>query len=234
MLKALYVADCPRCGVQKSTFTIGEAWPVGSKDYREFYEFFLICRSCSRGSLALITENEANQPAPSQFADIYITRAFPLKEWLFTVPGQRSCPEYAPEEVERLFNEGSKCFAIGCFDAAGTMFRKVLDVATRARVPSAPGEGDKADPSFISWKEYKDLGLRIPWLLDRGLLPQGLRELASCVHQDGNDAAHAAEGLGRDEAADLQDFTVLILEDLYTYPGRVAENQRRREERRGG
>src|SRR4051812_48646506 len=113
----------------------------------------------------------------------------------------------------------------GAWDAAGTMYRKVLDSATCSRTP-LPVEGDASTPP---WKVYKDLRLRLDWLFDRRLLDPTLGELSSCIHQDGNDAAHAIEGIGENEARDLGDFCVVMLETLYTIPGQVAENKARRE-----
>jgi hypothetical protein len=113
------------------------------------------------------------------------------------------------------------------------MFRKVLDASTRTMIVGEPQSLDKSDPDYISWKTYKDLGLRLEWLFDRKRLPESLKPLATCVHQDGNDAAHAIIGIGELEAADLADFTVDFLDTVYTRPGRLAESERRRAERRG-
>ncbi|WP_227525439.1 DUF4145 domain-containing protein, partial [Klebsiella pneumoniae] len=77
----------------------------------------------------------------------------------------------------------------------------------------------------------RSLGLRMEWLFDNHLLPESLRELAECVKDDGNDGAH--EGvLDKDAAEDLEDFTYLFLERLYTEPQRLIEARTRREQRR--
>jgi hypothetical protein len=149
------------------------------------------------------------------------------------IPQAVECPEYVPPAIKRTFDEAAKCLAIQCYDASGTMFRKVLDSATRPLLPPQPDPEDKAHPDFVAWKIRKDLALRLSWLFERGKLPEGIKDLAECVREDGNDAAHNAQGITSLEAADLQDFTFLVLETLYTIPGQIAENKRRRAQRRG-
>ena len=73
-----------------------------------------------------------------------------------------------------------------CPDAAGAMFRLVVDLTTR---PLLPPEGGDA-PGLTS-KVRRDLGLRLPWLFDNGLLPRELRELSHCIREDDNNGAHA-------------------------------------------
>jgi hypothetical protein len=53
-------------------------------------------------------------------------------------------------------------------------------------------------------KQRRDLGLRLPWLFDNGLLPADLRELAHCIKEEGNDGAHAGT-LAKEDAEDLLD-----------------------------
>lgn len=144
-----------------------------------------------------------------------------------------SCPDYVPENVATIFKEAAECLALGFFDSSGTMYRKVLDACTKPLLPPQPQPEEKAHPDFIAWKVRKDLKLRLDWLFDKGRLPSTLKEIAECVREDGNDAAHAVEGIDKDEALDLQDFTVVFLETLYTLPGQIEENKRRRAARRG-
>jgi hypothetical protein len=71
--------------------------------------------------------------------------------------------------------------AVGNWNAAGTMFRSAIDLATRPMLPTEEVEG-------LNKKMRRDLGLRLPWLFAKGLIPGDLRELSSCVHQDGKTA----------------------------------------------
>ncbi len=69
------------------------------------------------------------------------------------------------------------------------------------------------------------------WMFEHGKLPLALKDLAECVKDDGNDGAH--EGiLDQAAALDLEDFTYLLLERLYTEKERLAEAKKRREARK--
>lgn len=198
------------------------------------YEIMARCRSCYRSNLFLIEQTNHTLNIDNYSDGSYINNAFKLIESILVVPNTDVCPDYVPVNVKNLFDEGAKCMAVQCYDASGTMFRKVLDASTRQLLPDQPEDEDKSHPNFIAWKTRKDLGLRLAWLFNNGKLPENLRDLATCVREDGNDAAHDVAGIGSDEAEDLRDFTILILESLYTVPGQIAENKRRRESRRQG
>ena len=73
----------------------------------------------------------------------------------------------------------------------------------------------------------------MPWLILHGKLSANLGTLASVVKEDGNDGAHAGT-LKRSDAEDLQDFTYLLLERIYTEPARLRAAEARRAERRVG
>jgi Domain of unknown function (DUF4145) len=108
------------------------------------------------------------------------------------------------------------------------MFRLCLDLATQPLLP----EPDTTSPQPNA-KQRRDLGLRVSWLLDNGMPPEALRELATCIREDGNDGAHAGT-LTAVEAHDLLDFTVNVLERLFTDPTNIEIAKQRRIERRKG
>lgn len=116
---------------------------------------------------------------------------------------------------------------MGCPNAAGTMFRLCVDLATQALLP-----GEDA-PSQPNSKQCRDIGLRLPWLFEHGLLQEDLHELSRCIKEDGNDGAHRGT-LTAHDAEELQDFARMLLERLYTTPARIAQAKKRREERRNG
>jgi hypothetical protein len=138
--------------------------------------------------------------------------------------GTIDVPEHVPENIENVFREGTTCLNVGCWNAAGTMFRMCVDLATRAMLPSEDIEG-------LNRKTRRDLGLRLPWLFENGKLPENLRDLSSCIREDGNDGAHQGT-LNKEDAEDLLDFTVALLERLFTEPRRLEIAKERRERRR--
>lgn len=136
----------------------------------------------------------------------------------------QSPPKHLPPEIEASFLEAARCLAIGCWNATGVMFRMCVDLATRQMLPEEETAG-------LNSKIRRDLGLRLPWLFDNGKLPEGLRELSACIREDGNDGAHAGT-LTKEDSEDLLDFTVALLERLYTEPERLRLAKERRQTRR--
>ena len=104
------------------------------------------------------------------------------------------------------------------------MFRLCVDLATKSMLPTEEAPG-------LNTKTRRDLGLRLPWLFANGLLPEALKDLSSCIKEDGNDGAHAGN-LTEDDASDLLDFSVSLLERIYTEPERLRLAKERRDARR--
>jgi hypothetical protein len=88
-------------------------------------------------------------------------------------------PDHVPKEIQAVFTEGATCLAVRCPNAAASVFRLCIDLATKAMLP-------KTDDSGLNSKVRRNLGLRLPWLFDQGLLPEAPREL-SCIKDAGND-----------------------------------------------
>jgi hypothetical protein len=49
--------------------------------------------------------------------------------------GATSPPDHVPAPLAKVFEEGSKCVAVGCCNAAGAMFRLCVDMATETLLP---------------------------------------------------------------------------------------------------
>jgi hypothetical protein len=228
--RSMYVADCPRCGHAKTTFDIFADVYTHSANSRDHFECFLKCRSCGKPSVGHLRQKSLGDHKPTGGPGNYQNSAFAFESWVFEIPGSRSVPEHVPDAIAKIFKEGADCVAIGAYDAAGAMFRKVLDAATREMTPT-PDSSDTLKPP--NWKAYKDLRLRLDWLFTHGRLNPSLENLSSCIHQDGNDAAHDLAGIGKEEAEDLSDFVDQVLRVIYTIPGQIAENEQRRLKRRG-
>jgi hypothetical protein len=239
MANPLLKNDCPRCGTNSVTFTVTAAVPSdGSTENvppqlrRPAFEAFCVCGQCELPTVFRLIAKPHNTQAPMQFGG-YLNRVFDLAGLVLNIPSAITSPSHVPQDIAIIFREAATCLAVECFDASGAMFRKVLDAATRPLLPSQPEPEDKKHPDFIAWKIRKDLKLRLEWLFERGRLPGALRDLADCVREDGNDAAHSTAGISEAEARDLADFTVVLLETIYTLPGQIDDNKRRRAERRG-
>jgi len=117
---------------------------------------------------------------------------------------------------------------IGCNNAAATMFRLCVDLATRPLLPD-PADATKAQPP--NNRTRRDLGLRLTWMFDNNILPSALRELAKCIREDANDGAHVGN-LTKEDTEDLLDFAAALLERLITEPKKLELAEARRAARR--
>jgi hypothetical protein len=133
-------------------------------------------------------------------------------------------PAHVPDTIKVAFNEGAKCLAVECYNAAGTMFRLCIDLATKPLLPTEDVDG-------LNATIRRSLGLRLGWLFDHSKLPEALRDLSSAVKDDGNDGAHAGT-LKVEDANDLLDFTVALLRRMFTEPKQLELSKARRTERR--
>lgn len=225
------VADCSRCGSTKITFDLTQENLVGVKyNWQRWYEAFCVCRNCHRGSIFLLA-----QDAHSDRDIVHENGLVKLKgsvnrlmrvEGLISKKDEASVkpPEHLPAPIEAAFREGATCLAVGCYNAAGTMFRLCVDLSTRALLPEGEADG-------LNARVRRDLGLRLPWLFANKHLPAALHDLSTCIKDDGNDGAHAGT-LGKEDAEDMLDFTNALLERLYTEPENLRLAQVRREARR--
>ncbi|ODB93200.1 hypothetical protein A3194_00405 [Candidatus Thiodiazotropha endoloripes] len=226
---SMLVADCPRCGAKEITFDLNNQVLVYTEyDWKKYLEVFCVCRACFKSTIFLVSQKEydysklINEGLPNLKAAVNeivrVERYIGIQDNTTEKP-----PEHLPEDINNIFKEGAACMSIGCYNAAATMFRLCLDLATKSLLPEE-AEG-------LNNRVKRNLGLRLPWLFDNQLLPEALRELSVCIKDDGNDGAH--EGvLSKDDAADILDFTFILLERLYTEPKRLEIAGQRRAARR--
>ena len=217
------VANCPRCGAKKITFdALSDVYLFTAESEhpkRHGYELFARCRGCNRSTIFVMkvrADVVSRNESLSQRRECLTLEIAQVHSYVnISDMGSAPPPEHLPAEIKRMFEEGSKCRSMDCLNAAGTMFRLCLDAATLGLLPPAPPAGDPPlKPGDPNAKQRRDLGLRLQWLFD-------LHDLASCIKDDGNDAAHRGS-LTAEAADDIMDFTVALLERLYTEPKRVA------------
>jgi hypothetical protein len=226
------VADCPRCGSKRMTFDITkENFTHVRYNWQYWFEAFCICRHCNKATIFVLSQNVDSDTKVVQKSglvnlSVAVNRYMNIESYINLKDIATSKPpDHLPIEIEAAFREGAACMSIGCFNAAGTMFRLCIDLSTRSKLPEGDAEG-------LNAKVRRNLGLRLPWLFNNGLLPDALLELSTCIKEDGNDGAHVGN-LTKDDAEDLLDFTYAILERLYTEPERLRLAKDRRDSRRG-
>jgi len=115
-------------------------------------------------------------------------------------------PEHLPPEIERVYLQAERNFPIsGNEEAAGTMYRKALDVGLKMIAPSVTGT----------------LKGRIEKLVQQNRLTPELGEWADQIRLLGNEAAHEIDQPTREEVEALRNFSDLVLRYLFTLPAMV-------------
>ena len=225
------VTDCPRCGSAKTTFDVLEATVIRHEyGWQNWREAFCVCRHCGRSTVFVVADEgtrEAEYISQKGLSNLpgSINKIVRIQGYVTAKDRDATPPpEHLPPDIHAAFVEGATCLAVNCYNAAGTMFRLCVDKATRALLPPEDAGG-------LNAKIRRNLGLRLPWLIDAGLLPGALRELSSCIKDDGNDGAHDGS-LAKQDAEDLLDFTFVLLERLFTEPARLRIANERRLARR--
>jgi hypothetical protein len=226
------VANCPRCKAEKITFdlTQGHLLGLASNGWQRCFEGFCVCRNCKKSTIFVLFQKDVNHREyliSNSIASIKtgannyleVISHISTKDESAVIP-----PEYLPTNVDQAFREGATCLSVNCVNAASTMFRLCLDMATAPLLPATDEKG-------LNSKTRRDLGLRLPWLFENNKLPESLRDLSHCIKEDGNDAAHRGT-LGPEDAEDILDFTVNILETIYTLPAKIKIANERRALRR--
>jgi hypothetical protein len=228
---AIIIGNCPRCGAQHTTFDVKEInFLMQQHNWQNWYECFSVCRNCNSATILVIAGDvngrgyELRNVSPLKIEDSLnntytIERYISLRDHAIHSP-----PEHVPGEIAAVFVEAATCMSVQCWNAAGAMFRLCIDLMTQPMLPAEEVSG-------LNNKTRRDLGLRLPWLFDNGKLPNDLRELSTCIHQDGNDAAHTGK-LTKTDAEDLLDFTTELLERIFTEPERLKLAAQRRADRR--
>lgn len=231
---AQVVYNCPRCRANNTTFDVVKLLQVEVRRGPYFpasrYEVFCVCRACQKGSI-LVADDKSRNSSEALKAPSFIGSGHSVNEFAAVVGyislkdrDAKAAPEHLPDAIKNAFEEGARCLGIQCFNAAGTMFRLCVDLATKPLLPSTDVPG-------LNHRTRRDLGLRLGWLFEQGLLPRELAELSACVREDGNDGAHAGT-LTQVDADDLLDFTEALLERLFTEPARLRLATERRSARR--
>jgi hypothetical protein len=176
----------------------------------------LRCRRCNNGVMGRLEVYHGDVGAgPHNIEGDPTEHKWRLREWFPSEPISETCPEHVPEKVSAYFNEARDCLTGENWNAAGAMYRKAIDVATKDLVRNNWAEAD------IEKTIKEDLIVRIERLHARGLLTEALKDWAHQVRIGGKDAAHDEDPFTQPEAEALHQFTRLFLTYTYTMPEEV-------------
>jgi hypothetical protein len=131
------IADCPRCGTRQITFDVLAATIIKIEySWQRWYETYCVCRHCHQGTIFILIDKSDHYQYVDKVGILSIKES--LNRYI-NVGGYVSIkdqvkinpPEHIPKDIEAIFKEGAACLAIACYNAAGTMFRLCVDLATR-------------------------------------------------------------------------------------------------------
>ena len=223
------IHDCPSCGVKKLTFDVKGVIYVRKSDTRDKYaEVFSSCRECGHGTIFILRDESPN----------HLVREYNILQGNGNLNGYCSIdgvvnfvefltidpPSHLPPDVQKAFSEGARAHAVECWNASACMFRASIDLATRKLLP-------ENDITGLDDNIRRSLARRLKWLFKSEILHRDLEVLATCVKEDGNEAIHSTT-LVEEDAIDLLEFTVALLERIYTEPKKITLAEKRRRERR--
>ncbi len=224
MNTAELVANCPRCGATRITFDVKGSFPT-RRGPRPVYETFCICRACEQSTVYTLVDSDPRNTqigkAPTQYPGV-INRFFDVVGYISTRDVvQVRPPKHLPDNINACFKEGAVCITSKCPNAAATMFRLCIELAIQSLI----------DEHADSVVRKRSLAHRLSFLFDEEHLSSDLQELANCIREDGNAGAHDGT-LAMADAQDLLDFTVELLNRVYTKPEEIRLKLKRREQRR--
>ncbi len=246
MAKPHLFANCPICG-KTAKFEIKNSNGCSYHNYydsiEEFletcspdemcrrYELFAMCGVCHFGSIFVVSEpfNDATSEVRTRPLPMDIKGSL---NGMFDIEGiVRICdnvavpsPKFITRDIGKAFREGTDCLSIRCWNAACAMFRACLDLATKDMLPEDNVEG-------LTAEHRGKLAPRIKWLHAAGVLPDDLKDLAECIKDDGNEGVHEVI-LTKEDAMEVFNFTVMLLEYVYTAPAMRKDAKKKRDVRK--
>lgn len=194
--------NCPYCGTTKVAFRGDKPIPCDAQGSE--YIILLQCRCCRNGVVAKyrgsgimnwISTGGLSDPPP-------LLESWPKMETV-------SAPKYLPDNIRSFYTQGIDSLRRQNYDAAGTMFRKSLDVTLKRLYPEGKGTLQKRIDALPH---------------DLGITP-AMKEWAHEIRDLGNDAAHEDEPFTESEARALQAFIEMFLTYAFTLPGMLKERK---------
>lgn len=198
--------DCVRCGTMKVQMIARGFIQYSTSDY----EVFLVCQACTRGSIY------KGQPGsnPVEYPGLLDSSRYFAQEPTIVHISAPPLPSSVPQRIADLFAEAAICRRSNHYEAAGAIFRKTIDVATKHLFATDPRLGER--------KPANALRSRIKALGEMKILDEDVVDLADVAALDGNDAVHDVDPYTAEEAEALEDLTRDLLDRLFIRPAKLA------------
>lgn len=185
--------DCPHCNTKHVAFTrISEiAWKEHPEEVYPHKDIAAKCSYCGRGVIIPFSRGR------TKYGEAFLSEGT-----CFPAPSKTIAPEHTPVNISNFFIQGLENLPRN-FDAAGSMFRKALEVGLKYKFPQKTGT----------------LYDRIESAKKAQLLTPEMADWAHKIRKLGNDAVHDEEPWTKQEAQEIKDFTELVFQYLFTLPG---------------
>jgi hypothetical protein len=192
---------CPHCDAEKIGFT-----PRGAVPYRPEVNttlLFMQCEGCGGGIIVYISNNPANvthwmqggTASPGSLIQV-------IPEHL-----EPKCPADVPDNIRKAFLSGLTNLARpNGANAAAIMFRRTVELAVKKLNPDGKG----------------NLKTRIAGLSDNLATP-AMKDWATHVRLDANEAAHEPEDYSDQDAKKLHIFAEMFLTYAFTLPAMLKQ-----------
>jgi hypothetical protein len=208
---AILTHKCPHCLTEHIALRVISIDQIDQGGW--YCAIYLRCPKCSHPSCGIISasaHHDVMAPASVMQRPGDVLNTGWAIEHFWPEPLGPIIPELLPPDVERVYLQAERNFPIeGNEEAAGTMYRKALDVALK-----------KIDPSLTGM-----LGPLIEKLAAAGKLTPDIAEWSKTIKDAGNDAAHEEEPITRDELTHLRSFSEMVLRYLFSLPGAVKKRR---------
>lgn len=194
--------ECPHCHVQNVLF--GLRCEQNTVDAHQ-WNCFGTCHGC--GKMIVAIGNGAVQSVTNNNGD---ARTIFRSVQIFPAAQSMDAPENTDPTVAGYYIQGLASLRGKHWDAAGTMFRKALEVSLK-RAHSMEGK-----PTIYE---------RINKLPDSVGVTPAMKTWAHRIRSLGADAAHEEEPFTQAEAQELHEFAEAFLTYFFTLPAKVAKHQ---------
>ena len=202
---------CPHC---KTRSRFDRLFPYGNNKFNDENGFHYIdqCQECN-GIVYSICNVDLYAPMVKTAANAGVVLIGETPSEIFSYPFVKMNPPISiSDSFEKSFVEGVKCLNVSAPFASVVMFRKCLQIIAE----------DKGATGGTLKIKLESLSLS-------GTLTSTLESISTIIREVGNDGAHPNEfEPSIDDAKDILDFLLLLLDQIYILPEKAEKLRARR------
>lgn len=196
----MFRVTCPHCATVSVAADV--VWQRG-KNGRKIV--LMVCGACGLPITADVRQwDGANIDMIQTVGDLGASRCSIQQSWPAATAS--AAPAHTPVAVARRFVEGEEAYRRGSWNAAVSMYRSALDIATKGL-------------DGVPKKKFYD---RLIWLHENHRITPDMKDWADHVRIEGNEALHDPDDFTEEDARPLRLFTEMFLRYLFELPGEVA------------